>query len=712
MRGFRSVAMLTTILVLSGLVATAPAGASEDERAHAPNQALVGAHSGEHGRAEEAIRAHGGRVVSYYEPGNFFIVETPSRAPDWVQEMRSDDAVRYAELDYELSVGATPNDPRYSELYGMQKIQAPTAWDTTTGSSSIVVGVIDTGVDYNHEDLAANMWVNAGETPGNGIDDDGNGWRDDVHGADCINNDGDPMDDHGHGTHVSGTIGAVGNNLTGVVGVNWDVGIMALKFLGANGSGSTSNAIECLDYAIANGAHLTNNSWGGGGFSTALRDAITRAQLDNQLFVAAAGNSGTNNDTSPHFPSSYPQDNVIAVAATDVDDNLASFSNFGEASVDLAAPGVAILSTTRNNSYASSSGTSMATPHVTGAAALLLANSPGALYQTIRDQIFNNVDKLDNLNSKVATGGRLNVGKAMAPATLAISNLTVSPDPFSPNGDTIAETTTISFALNKAATWTIQVDGALFSGSTAGPGTVTQVWDGTNGIGGPVVADGTYPVAVNAAAGLESASASDSVTVDTTGPVISGLAATNITHVAADIVWTTNEASDSRVDYGTTSGSYTNSASNGSPVTSHKLTLTGLSPATTYYYQVTSTDGVGNETASSEQSFTTLAGPPPLTVTVAKVSQAKQGKNLLSGLQVTVTDPGGAPVAGASVTLRVGSGACPVNTAISTLTGTTNAAGQVTLTFKTKNPGNYCASATATKTGYTQGTGSTPFTVT
>jgi Subtilase family/Purple acid Phosphatase, N-terminal domain len=712
---FKTAAAVLAVLVLAAL-GPWPAGASEENTAHSPRRALVGAHKGQKGQAEQAIRAHGGRVISYYEPGDFFVVETPSRAPEWARGVRDEDEIRYAEADYELSIDDTiPNDPRFTDLYGMQKIQAPKAWDTSTGSSSVVVGVIDTGVDYNHEDLAGNMWVNTDEIPNNGIDDDGNGWRDDVHGADCINSDGNPMDDHGHGTHVSGTIGAVGNNLKGVAGVNWDVGIMALKFLGSDGKGSTFDAIECIDYAIANGAHLSNNSWGGGGSSNALRDAIQRAALDNQLFVAAAGNGGLdqvgdNNDTTPHYPSSYSNDNIIAVAATGSSDNLATFSNYGSTSVDLAAPGVSILSSLPGNQYGFASGTSMATPHVAGAAALLLSTMPNALYPTVRDRIFQSVDQLSTLSGKVATGGRLNVGRAIGPSTLTISNLTVSPARFSPNGDGVKDVTTIGFSLNKAATWTIQVGGRTFTGSTVGPTTVSQTWDGKDSLN-VTAPDGTYSVTVSATNGVEADTEQGSVTVDTIGPSISGVAATNITDRSADVVWNTNELSTSKVEYGTAPGIYGSSTSTGSLVTAHKLSLTGLTPSTTYYYKVTSIDDVGNKAVSSEQSFKTQAGPPPLTVSVAKVSSSAKGKNYSIDLRTTVTSPGGTGVAGASVSLKVGSGACPVGSALSTLTGTTDANGNVTLTFKTRNTGTYCGSSTATKAGFSQGTGSTAFSV-
>jgi serine protease len=249
-----------------------------------------------------------------------------------------------------IQIQRTPNDTQYSALYGMTKIGAPAAWDRTTGNPNFVVAVIDTGVDHGHPDLAANMWRNPGEIAGDGRDNDGNGFVDDVFGADFANNDGNPFDDNGHGTHVAGTIGAVGNNGAGVAGVNWSVKIMALKFLRADGSGYTSSAVRALDYAVAKGAKVSNNSWGGGGYDATLAAAIGRARTAGHIFVAAAGNNGQNLNVTASYPASYIQsyDNIVTVAATDGDDTLANFSNYGATAVTLAAPGVNIRSTTPN----------------------------------------------------------------------------------------------------------------------------------------------------------------------------------------------------------------------------------------------------------------------------------------------------------------------------------------------------------------------------
>lgn len=327
--------------------------------------------------------------------------------------------VAETQLNYQFELAATPNDPNFSSLWGMTRINAPQAWDRTTGSRSIIVAVIDTGVDYNHPDLAANIWRNTREIAGNGIDDDGNGFRDDIRGWDFANNDNNPMDDQGHGTHVAGTIGAVGNNRTGVAGVAWNVQIMPLKFMrptaDGRATGTTLDAIRSINYAVSNGARILNNSWGGGGYDTALNNAIANARSRGVIFVAAAGNDRNNNDTNPSYPANYNQDNIISVAATDSADRLASFSNYGRSTVDIAAPGVGILSTARGGGYVSMSGTSMATPHVAGAAALVWSQNPTWSYTQVINALYSSADTISGLTSSVAGGRRLNVGRAVSP---------------------------------------------------------------------------------------------------------------------------------------------------------------------------------------------------------------------------------------------------------------------------------------------------------
>ena len=337
-----------------------------------------------------------------------------------IATLRGNPHVEYVEPNYIVQAELAPNDPRYAtELWGLNNtgqtggtagadVDAERAWNVSTGSHSVRVAVIDTGVDYNHPDLAANIWTHPGEIPGNLIDDDNNGFVDDVHGWDFANNDNDPFDDNGHGSHCSGTIGGVGNNGIGVAGVSWRVTIMGVKFLSGGGTGTTAAAIASVDYATMMGVDIMSNSWGGGGFSQALLDSILAAAAQEIVFVAAAGNSNANNDLSPHYPSSYNSPNIIAVAATDHNDGKASFSSYGATSVDLGAPGVDILSTLPGNAYGLLSGTSMATPHVSGAAALLRAVAPNTSAALVRQILMNFADDVPSMQGITVSGGRLN----------------------------------------------------------------------------------------------------------------------------------------------------------------------------------------------------------------------------------------------------------------------------------------------------------------
>lgn len=294
-------------------------------------------------------------------------------------------------------------------------IDLPEAWDRSRGTGTLVA-VLDTGVDYRHADLADNIWVNQAEIPGNGLDDDGNGYVDDVHGYDFAYNDGDPMDRHGHGTHVAGTIAAAADNGTGVAGVAPEAQIMALKFLDDSGTGSLFDAIQALDYAVMMGAQLSNNSWGGGQYHSALAEALALAADAGHLAVAAAGNTGTDIDSDPHYPASYSSEALISVAASDDSDRLAGFSNYGLSGVDVVAPGEAIYSTLPGDSYGSRSGTSMAAPHVTGIAALLLAADPQLQPEEIRDLLIESSDPVAALAARSASGGRVNAAAALEAA--------------------------------------------------------------------------------------------------------------------------------------------------------------------------------------------------------------------------------------------------------------------------------------------------------
>jgi subtilisin family serine protease len=342
--------------------------------------------------------------------------------------------VEYAEPNFEINLEETgagplepvlPHDPQFNDQWALANsgqrggkqgadISATLAWATTTGSDKVVVAVLDTGVDYTHEDLATNMWVRPATMEP--YHDSELGTIDDVNGYNAIDSASDPMDDNGHGTHCAGIIGAEGENNIGIAGVNWKVQIMPLKFMNAGGSGTTKDAIEAINYVINRkkagvNVRIISASWGSTQRSRALGDVIRKAYENDILFVAAAGNSSVDNDRRPHYPSSYP--NVISVAALDRHDKLASFSNFGVKSVMIAAPGVDILSTWLGNEYEEKSGTSMATPVVSGVAALLLAKNPRMTVDDLRKRLMDSTDPIVALKGKSVTGGRINAAKAL-----------------------------------------------------------------------------------------------------------------------------------------------------------------------------------------------------------------------------------------------------------------------------------------------------------
>ena len=348
--------------------------------------------------------------------------------------------VQYAQKNLLYHIVETiPTDPGFAQQWGWKNtlpganpladVGATFAWDKARGRFSIVVADIDTGVDYTHRDLALNIWTNPGEAGvkcANGIDDDRDGLVDDCRGWNFYAYSNDPMDDNGHGTHTSGTIGALTGNGLGVAGANWDVQIMPLKFMDATGTGSTAGAIVALDYAVAHGATISNNSWGSRGttgFDSALLDAIKRAGAAGHLFITAAGNYGTNNDIYPFYPCDFtkfdqinnpnPPANIICVAATDPNGDRAGFSDYGLTTVHLGAPGVGILSTYRNQGYASLNGTSQATPHVTGCAALLKACKPSLSSATIKDILLSTVRQDLDLVGETTTGGIVNYQAAL-----------------------------------------------------------------------------------------------------------------------------------------------------------------------------------------------------------------------------------------------------------------------------------------------------------
>ncbi len=320
--------------------------------------------------------------------------------------------IKYVEPVYIVeALDTIPNDPSYGNLYGMDQVRAPQAWDEHVGDQEFVIAIIDTGIDYNHPDLQANIWTNPGEIPGNGQDDDGNGYVDDVHGYDFYDYNGDPMDSNGHGTHCGGTVGGVGNNSIGVAGVNWQCRLVGAQFLGPSGSGSLDGAVDAVEYCAVNGFKVSNNSWGGGGFSQAMFDVVQAAGDDfGHVFVAAAGNGG-------YYGASYPGamtcTNLICVAATDINENMASFSQYHDVEVDLGAPGVDVLSTTPGNNYSYYSGTSMATPHVAGGVGLIYSVLGEASAVEVKDIILSTVRPISSMQGNTVTGGVLNVADAL-----------------------------------------------------------------------------------------------------------------------------------------------------------------------------------------------------------------------------------------------------------------------------------------------------------
>ncbi|HVF47501.1 MAG TPA: S8 family serine peptidase [Pyrinomonadaceae bacterium] len=399
----------------------------------------------------------------------------------------SDPNVEIVQPNFVYRIFATPNDEQFGQLYGMQRIRAPDAWETTTGDPNVVVAVVDTGIDKNHPDLAANVWVNPREVAGNGIDDDGNGYVDDINGWDFLNQDNDPTDGHDHGTHCSGTIGGVGNNGIGVAGVNWNVKIMALKTHDDTVGGSTSvSLIKTFQYVAQmkdRGVDIraTSNSYGGppeaGTYDQAVKDAIDTAGRNDILNVFAAGNQLTvdqeeNNDVLPTYPGSYNSPSILAVAASDQNDNRASFSHYGLTTVDVAAPGVALRSTVAGGGYANFSGTSMSTPHTAGAVALIAAAHPNLSAASIKATLMNTVDVLPQWNGLILTGGRINVARAIAQPTICTFKLSSARTTWAGGGG--SGTVSIESAANCGFTgWSDQPWVVVTSDPASGNGSVT-----------------------------------------------------------------------------------------------------------------------------------------------------------------------------------------------------------------------------------------------
>jgi subtilisin family serine protease len=426
------------IAALALVVSSAVGSFSQDkDGTFVPDEVLVKVEASNAGiRSAARLEVSGAKIVERFAELRWQRVKIPSgmTVNDAIERYRKIEGVVSVQPNFYYHLLATPNDAQFGSLYGMTKISAPAAWDLSTGSSNVVVANIDTGIRYTHEDLGANMWTNQGEVnSANGLDDDNNGFVDDYYGWDFRYNDSDPIDQNGHGTHTAGTIGAVGNNLLGVVGVNWNVRLMTIKIYSPSGQDTTSAMlIAAYQYVLMmknSGVNIrvTNNSYGGCmeacGYDQATKDAIDALGDAGILNVFAAGNSGANTDITPHYPSNYTSPSIVSVGGSNSTD--ARVYNYGAVSVDLAAPAVGIVSTLNgsNTHYGPLSGTSMATPHVAGAAALLSAHNPSLSAASLKATLMNTVDVLPQFQGFNKTGGRLNVANALQNQTVCSFNL-------------------------------------------------------------------------------------------------------------------------------------------------------------------------------------------------------------------------------------------------------------------------------------------------
>jgi len=535
--------------------------------------------------------------------------------------------VEYAEPNWVQRKAGTPNDTYFFLQWGCHNtgqtiqgqvgiadadIDATEAWDTITDASNVVVAVIDTGTDWDHPDLAANIWSNPGEVV-NGQDDDGNGYVDDVRGWDFYSGDNNPDDSDGHGSHTAGTVGAIGNNGTGVAGVAWSCQIVPLRFLGPQG-GFTSDAIAAVEYCTTMGIRVSNNSWGGGGFSSALNNAINASKSVGHVFVAAAGNDGFNTDSIPHYPSSYNLDNIISVAATDNRDALANeptwASNYGPNSVDIGAPGVDIASTWSAGGYVWSGGTSMATPHVAGVAVLLLAQNPGWSYSQVIDRIYDTARPLASLNGLCTTGAMLNANDAVAGGTPPDTTPPANPTGLSASGGDGS----VSLDWNDNGEGDLAGYRVYRSTSSGGGYSAVSGLIGSSAYTDNSVSNGTtyyYVVTAEDTSGNESGnsnedSATPMATPDTTPPAApTGLSA-NGGDGTVSLDWNDNGEGDLagyRV-YRSTSSGGGYSAITGL-LGSSAYTDNSVSNGTTYYYVVTAEDTSGNESGNSGEASAT-----------------------------------------------------------------------------------------------------------
>ena len=424
--------ILPAVLSL-GVVATVHARPMSTEVAFVPGEVVVKVKKGFMGKflGKKSLLDAELKSSMNLIAGDFVVLGSSSKSTQsLLTQLKHFPEVIYAEPNFIYkAISSNTADPLFEKLWGLSNtgnnepdrnggssgsvgvagadVNADKAWAITKGSKNVVIAVIDTGIDYNHDDLKGNIWVNTKEIAGNNKDDDGNGFIDDIHGWNAFAKNGNPMDGNSHGTHCSGTIGAKHGNGVGVAGVMNDVSLMAVKFLSDEGSGNLADAVIAIDYATKMNVDIMSNSWGGGGFSQALEDSIKAAKAKGILFVAAAGNDGTNNDSAPHYPSNYQVDNVVSVAAHTNQDSLATFSCFGKRTVHVAAPGHNILSTTPGNTYKVYSGTSMATPHVSGVLGLYIAQNGRQDVKSVRDRLMATTVPAGAYRKSTIAGGRV-----------------------------------------------------------------------------------------------------------------------------------------------------------------------------------------------------------------------------------------------------------------------------------------------------------------
>ncbi len=600
-----------------------------DKRGHVAGEILVKFRSGVSRQVAKSTHGlFGATTIRRFNRVNVDHVMIP---PDWTVEeaiaaYRLDPDVECAEPNYLRHATATPNDTHFDRLWGLHNtgqtggtegadIDAPEAWEKQTGSRNVIIAVLDTGADMDHEDLADNIWTNTGEdwvngSPGNNSsDDDGNGKIDDYYGWDFINNDNNPDDDHVggyHGTVVTGIIAAKGNNGVGIAGVSWTASIVVLKILNASGSGPISNEIEAINYAINNGVKVINASFGGPDFSQLEYDAIQTAKAAGILFVAAAGNGGDDkvgddNDVAGEsmYPASYDLDNIISVAATDDDDDLAAFSNYGKVSVDVTAPGVLIYSTVANNNYAYESGTSMATPFVSGLAGLVWADDSSLTYSQVKDLILDGVDTKVNLEEKILTGGRINAHNSLGfprhPSDLAATATSVNQVGLAWTDNSSGETGfKVERKISSEGTYgeiaTLEADVASYNDAELSEATtyhyrVRAYSSNGNSVYSNEANDSTYPLAPSA------------------------LSATSLSGNQVRLSWTDNSSGETgfKVERKAASES---SYSEIDTVEANEASYTdsSVSSSTVYYYRVGAYSSSGNSSYSNEASTASGSG--------------------------------------------------------------------------------------------------------